>query len=129
MDRSVEFYSDHYYFNLVKQNSSNQFEIPHFGKESEVEEVVAGCGCTNLKYKNGKITGTFTDNTRFANIEEIINYQNSYPNKCMPFIKTVTVYYKDGKPLKVTNEYGNEEWNPEKEHYTLYLSGFIKLNI
>ena len=129
MDRSEEFYDDTYHFNAVKQNSSNDFTIPFLGKEEEVEEVTAGCGCTNLKFKNRVITGKFQEQTRFSSIADIEHYQKTYPNKYMPFIKSITVFYKDGKPLKVINEFGNEVWNPEKEQYTLYLKGFVKLAI
>lgn len=83
-----------------------------------IQKVQPGCGCTaKIDQLADRIRAVFTDQTvndHFKGKDEL------------SLTKTLTVFYKDGKPLKTKNNRGVEIWNPEKEQDVLTFSVKIR---
>lgn len=85
------------------------------GSGEMIEEVKAGCGCTaEVKVMSDRVVAIYNDNTKEAEV-------TSLPGRVKTISKNLRVYLKDGKPLKVRNERGVEQYNAEKTAITLFF--------
>lgn len=94
----------------VRRSSTNEAVWLFTGDISNIEEMKSSCGCTIPVLKQGKITASYKS--------------GDTPGQ---FSKTVTIYYNDGKPMKIMNASTSQlQWNPNKLKDVLVLKGTIK---
>ena len=95
----------------VKAGSTGNTAVWNFiGDKSDIEEVVRGCGCTDFKINSDNITATY----------------NASNTPGHPFSKTLTVFLKDGRPLKTIEEKSQQlKYNTNKDKVVLTLRGNI----
>lgn len=80
-----------------------------------VEHVRKGCGCTDAYYDNGYVRGSL-------DLKAAVGASPKIGEN--PVLKTVTVYFRDGKDLKIPNGL-KQEFNEEKAQETLYIKGVV----
>ncbi len=109
----------------ILPNSKTVVVFPFDGDKQMLVDVIPSCGCTaNCKILDGYIEAEFTesdDNVR-KNVKDL---ETKFPSGLWPIHKTLTVYYDDGKDLKITNENGLV-FNPEKKRETLTFMAKVK---
>lgn len=83
-----------------------------------IEDVVPGCGCTaQLSIDNTGISAVYKDNTKESDVPK--NAPWFYPTK-----KAITVYIRDGEPIKIPGPKGMT-FNPKKKQIKLYLHACV----
>lgn len=113
----------------IEQASTNNVAIFKFeGDSNSIEDIVASCSCTAEIYLNeDHIKAVYRDNTQ-VNASVIANLKEQGGRKYTDINKAITVFLRDGKPLKVPNQKGVMIYNQEKEKITLFIRAkvFIK---
>jgi hypothetical protein len=88
--------------------------------KGDIEEVKVGCGCTaDIKILDDRIQATYTDSTPSS------SFEGKSTSHHIPIEKNMTVFYKDGKPLKITDA-GKKKFNMQKAHTILRFFGNVK---
>ena len=103
-------------YDFGERNLSEQVEFSFPVLGGTVEHVRKGCGCTDAYFDNGHIKGVIDLSSAVGEMDDDENKRS--------IIKTVTVYFKDGKNLKVKNGLKNE-YNINKSQETLSIRGVV----
>lgn len=94
----------------IKAGSKVTIDWPYKALSKDlVEETKGNCGCTKPDILDDRIRAVYTDSTKRGDIKD----------GAIVVSKSVTVYLRDGEPLKVKNKKGVEQDNPEKTSITL----------
>lgn len=89
--------------------------------KNEVEDIVSNCSCSQPLVTNEGVEVTYTNKTSVS--DEMLAI---YPDGRMPHETTLTLYMKDGKPLKKLDERtGQMKYNQDKAKVTLFVYGTI----
>lgn len=101
---------DFVFKNPVQKSSSDNIAIWEFtGNVNEVDELTKSCGCTTPVINGNTISATYRAG-----------------NSVGKFGQKVTVWLKDGEPLKKLNpSTGHMMFNMDKAHIDLHLTGEI----
>lgn len=91
-------------------------------KNDNIDHVEPACNCTaKVGWSKEAITASYDDNTSKASVEE-------YPLGVKTVRKHLTVYHKDGKPLKVKKLGKGMIWNPKKSKEHVFFEVTVALN-
>lgn len=100
------------------------------GERSDVQFIRPHCGCTgsdvDLTTPTKKILQFQFKESDTQHLTQV-QIDNYYSDLKYPFTKQITVYFKDDKPLYITNEKGEKDYNPGKSQVNLYFTGEVDL--
>lgn len=105
---------------FFKFKDANEF-LPEENLGDLVEDIVDNCSCSGSSIVAGGISANFT--YKGASDGDAVKWGGR-----IPYETSITVYFKDGKPLKIKSEKdGTFVYNPDKARVYLIVYGtFIK---
>lgn len=107
---------------LFRFKEPNEYlDVPTSEMRGEIEDVIKDCSCSTPVITDAGIEVTYTNSVAISD-EQL----KEYPDGRMPHETTVTLYMRDGKPLKKLDEKtGQMRYNKEKAKVMLFLYGTI----
>ena len=102
----------------------------YIGERSDIQFVRPHCGCTgndvDLITPTKKILQFQFNESDTKGLTQV-HIDNYYSNLVYNFTKQITIYFRDGEPLYVTNDKGEKDYNPDKAQVDLYFTGDVDL--
>lgn len=124
-----KFENTNVHIGTIKPNSENIVSFNFDGKASDIYKDVHHCGCTakDTIIKDGIYQITYEERGVKNLTVEYLLARKQENNPYYNFKKDITIFWNDGRPLKITKTDGSVDFNPEKEKTTISFYGRVDI--
>lgn len=97
-----------------------EMPVPKGEIKAFIEDYKHGCECTKMKIHDDGIEIMFTYPKKKAEWDE------KYPDRRVPYSTSITLYFKDGRPMKKLDDTGGMVLNMDKTKIALTVHGTLE---